>query len=261
VPEQPDASRPAEWQQLKAEGSQERLADRVSGKLRQNGLLATTYGARNVRMDLDGPLRSVWDRGHVSMGDLWSYYRRYPYLTRLRDRSVLEQALRSVLDEFTWEHEGFALAEGFDESAASYRGVTIPHKGGFGPITDATLVLLPSIALEQQEPAEPNKDDEAGPSVVDGAPPIRGTTLVDQPAPPANVRFYGVTHINPERYGRDFSQIAQEVLQHLAAEGIDLSVTVEINATKRDGFADDKVRTILENAKTLKFDQYGFENK
>jgi predicted AAA+ superfamily ATPase len=66
LPDQPDPARPAGWQTLKAEGSQERLADRVSAKLRQGGLLATSYGARNVRMDLDGPLRSTWEHGHVT---------------------------------------------------------------------------------------------------------------------------------------------------------------------------------------------------
>src|SRR5680860_1518391 len=99
LPDQPDPARPAEWQALKAEGSQERLADRVSVKLRQGGLLATTYGARNVRMDFDGALASAWEPGHVTVGELWSYYRRYPYLTRLRDRSVLERAVAAALDD------------------------------------------------------------------------------------------------------------------------------------------------------------------
>jgi hypothetical protein len=34
---------------------------------------------------------------------------------------------------------------------------------------------------------------------------------------------------------------------------------VEIRATKSDGFPDDKVRVVNENARTLKFDQFGFE--
>jgi hypothetical protein len=76
VPDQPDPGKHLTWQALKAEGAQARLADRVSAKLRTDGLLTTTYAARNIRMDLDGPLQSVWSRGHVSVGDLWSYYRR-----------------------------------------------------------------------------------------------------------------------------------------------------------------------------------------
>lgn len=268
VPAQPDAARPSEWDVIKAEGSQPSLADRVTAKLRQGGLLATTYGARNVRMDLDGPLKAAWTRGHVSVGDLWSFYRKYPYLTRLRDRSVLDAAVRSVLNELTWEMEGYALAEGFDEAAARYQGLTIPHEGSFGHISDSTLLVLPSIARQQQEaerpapppdPEDTEKDHEKGKdgSGNDGEQPVP-----PQPAPPApeNVRFFGVMELNPERYGRDLTRVAQEVLQHLAAvDGAQLQVRVEISAVKPDGFPDDTVRIVTENAKTLKFEQFGFE--
>ena len=53
-----------------------------------------------------------------------------------------------------------------------------------------------------------------------------------------------------------------EVIQHLAApEGVDLEITVEITASKKDGFPDDKTRIVSENARTLKFDQFGFEDR
>jgi len=52
------------------------------------------------------------------------------------------------------------------------------------------------------------------------------------------------------------------VLQHLAAaDGVALEVTVEVTAVKPEGFSDDKVRVVLENARTLKFDQFGFERE
>ena len=92
-------------------------------------MLATTYGSRNVRMDLDGPLRSAWERGHVSVGDLWSYYRRYPYLTRLRDRAVLEGALRSALDDMMWEYDGLALAGSYDDATGRYLGLASYNAG------------------------------------------------------------------------------------------------------------------------------------
>ena len=60
---------------------------------------------------------------------------------------------------------------------------------------------------------------------------------------------------------RDFTRISQEILQHLSAmEGVDLDITVEIRASKSDGFPEDKVRVILENSSALKFDQSGFES-
>src|SRR5690606_35062006 len=156
-------------------------------------------------------------------------------------------AVRSVLDELTWEAEGFALAEGFDETTGKYVGLTIPHRGGFGQISDATLLVLPALALQQlaEERPAPEVVVQGGGDGGDQGTiaPLGGGTPpepVNVPPPPQNVHFFGVMRLNPERYGRDLTRIAQEVLQHLAAvDGATLEVTVEIRATKPDGFPDD----------------------
>jgi hypothetical protein len=41
--------------------------------------------------------------------------------------------------------------------------------------------------------------------------------------------------------------------------GVDLVVKIEIEATDTTGFDENTIRTVSENAKTLKFDQAGFE--
>jgi hypothetical protein len=52
------------------------------------------------------------------------------------------------------------------------------------------------------------------------------------------------------------------VIQHLAAvDGVELEVRLEISAVAKDGFDEAKVRTIAENAHTLKFEQSGFESE
>jgi hypothetical protein len=88
------------------------------------------------------------------------------------------------------------------------------------------------------------------------------TSPAPEPPPgPKNTRFYGTARLDPERYVRDFNKLYQEVIQHLAApDGVDLETTVEISASKRDGYPDDKARIVTENARTLKFEQYGFED-
>ena len=56
--------------------------------------------------------------------------------------------------------------------------------------------------------------------------------------------------------------MSQEVLQQLAAvDGSQLEVTIEVHAHAPQGFPDDKVRVVLENARTLKFEQSSFEDK
>ena len=269
VPEQPDPARPAGWTRMKAEGSQEGLADRVSVKLRQNGMLATTYGARNVRMDLDGPLASLWESGHVTFAELWACYRRYPYLTRLRDRSVLEQAVASVVSELLWETEGFAVADAYDEAAGRYLGLVAYNHGSSGTLTDETLIVEPEVAAAQLDAdaqardavVEASSDEDRSrtgpttPMIPDAPEDATGEKLLD-------VRFFGAATLDPERYARDFNKVVQEVLQHLTAvAGTQLEVSVEVTATNPAGFPQDKVRIVTENARTLKFDQFGFEDR
>ncbi|HEX3960596.1 MAG TPA: Swt1 family HEPN domain-containing protein [Trebonia sp.] len=95
-----------------------------------------------------------------------------------------------------------------------------------------------------------------------GTIPRPGGDSATAPLAPKNVRFYGTVSLDPERYTRDFGRLYQEVIQHLAAtDDVDLKITVEIEAVKKDGYPDDKARIVSENARTLKFDQSGFEDR
>jgi hypothetical protein len=52
------------------------------------------------------------------------------------------------------------------------------------------------------------------------------------------------------------------VLSHLTSLlGTNVQITVEIAATNDEGFPDTTVRNVTENAKTLKFTDYGFEDR
>lgn len=73
-------------------------------------------------------------------------------------------------------------------------------------------------------------------------------------------RFHGAVSLDPVRASRDASQIAEAVIQHLAAlRDANVQVTMEIQAEIPSGAPDDVVRTVTENARTLKFDTFGFE--
>lgn len=53
------------------------------------------------------------------------------------------------------------------------------------------------------------------------------------PPDPTNTRFFGVYHVDAERYGRDFSKLGQEILAQIAGvNGVNLDITVEIHAKK-----------------------------
>lgn len=263
VPVQPQADRPVTWDVVRADGAHERLAERASDKLCKADLLRTVHGARSIRFDLDNRLPSVWQNGHVRVGELWGYYCRHPYLPRLRDRGVLDDGILGVgvASELTWDAEGFAVAARYDEETGRYLGLTIPGQDPFGQITDQTLLVRPELALAQRDAERP---EPPGPTPQPPGPqqrPPRPSTPPPQPEL-KNTRFFGVARLNPERYARDLTRLSKEIIQHLAApEGVELEVRVDIVARKADGFPEDKVRIVAENARTLKFESYGFEDR
>ncbi|HBX79994.1 MAG TPA: hypothetical protein DEH05_02530 [Propionibacteriaceae bacterium] len=267
VPVQDDPARPPSLTVERADGAATWLAERVSDRLGRAGLLTTSLAARTVRLELDQHLRSVWERGHVSVGELWGYYSRYPYLTRVRDRSVLVDAVESTLGILLWQVEGFALADSYDSTNGRYSGLVIPSGDArFGQITDSTLLVSPAVALAQTSSAPVDQLPGGHPAVASAGEMSSGvlTASVDEvpQGPRRPTRFVGVYAVDPERYARDLTRVSQEVLQQLAATpGIRLDITLEIQASANEGFDDARIRVVAENARTLRFTHAAFEEE
>ena len=275
IPEQPVPSQPITWTVEKADGSEPQLAVRVTDRLRRSGALTDVTSPRTIRLDLDQRLAKAWEAGHISVGTLWDYYAQYPYLTRMRDRAVLDAGIADVVSLITWREEGFALADGFDSSTGRYSGLVLPGGDAHGvAITDATLIVRPDIAEAQAVAERPavdpgstlvsEADDVPAPLGGEvcascGLPTHVGPCSTEQ-AVAKHTRYFGAYAVDSSRYARDFTRLSQEVLQHLAAvDDVDITITVEVEARSADGFADDKIRVISENARTLKFTQSTFE--
>jgi hypothetical protein len=182
-------------------------------------------------------------------------------MTRLRERSVLDHGLTRP-QSLVWQHDGFALADGYDDTTRRYRGLVLPSDNQTITITNDTLIVKPDVAQEQREREETEAGERAefpeGGSEEEGK--ENRVKRVDTPQATAKTRFFGSKTLNPDRYGLDFKRLADEVLAHLATTpGIQLEIRVEIEALAPDGFDDTKLRTINENAHTLKFDSTEFE--
>ena len=52
-----------------------------------------------------------------------------------------------------------------------------------------------------------------------------------------------------------------EIAPHLLAEGAEVEISIEIHAKNPNGYSDAKIRTIKENARTLKLDTAEFEDE
>ena len=161
-----------------------------------------------------------------------------------------------------WQTDAFALATGFDSNTGRYVGLWLPADKNSAPTpTDSLLLVRPDVAEKQRE-----KDS----NTVIVEPPIGGGTTTpvagDEPkvvpveVSPSKTRFFGVKTISSDKIALDFKNISDEILANLRRPGVSLVVRVEIEASNSTGFEESTVRTVSENAKTLKFDQSGFES-
>ena len=259
---------PVTWQALRLTG-QDALAVRAAKKLKNDDLLATALGGTMLRMWLDKiPL---WRGDHVSVRQLVDDFARYTYLPRLKDASVLLEAIRAGLALLTWEQDGFAFADSFDEGAGRYRGLRCGQQVALADATAPGVLVKPAVArqqLEAERVAPPVGATHVETPVVDGtggAGPGAGSTgatgttgTTGKGALPT--RYHGTVTLDATRVGRDASRIADEVISHLAGlVGATVTVTLEIEAEIPAGAPDHVVRTVTENGRTLKFTSQGFE--
>ncbi|NNG19379.1 ATP-binding protein [Naumannella sp. ID2617S] len=244
---------------LKVEGQAHSLAERVGRKLGNEGLIATQQAASVIRQQLN-QVPALWAGGTISLARLWEAYATYPYLPRLRDIQVLREGVRE--QPMLWVQDGFALATGLDGDRL--RGLVLPDDRDFDAInvTGETLLVRPDVAQQQRDAEHPPIPPMPGSGATPDVPVSSGDSgSAPAPASPSGPnRFYGSVQLSPDRYGPDFARIAEAVLAHLAAApGVRLEVSLEIEATVDGEFDTARMRTVSENATTLKFDSSGFE--
>jgi len=90
----------------------------------------------------------------------------------------------------------------------------------------------------------------------------RGSGPISTPSPPGpapKTRYFGVRTLDPERYAVDFGKINAGPAAPRGPPGVQLNVRIEIEAQAPEGFDDTRIRTVSENAATLKFDRSSFE--
>ena len=255
-----------EWQALRLTG-QDPLAVRASKKLRSEELLVPVLAGTRLRMELDRV--PLWGGNHVEIRQLADHFARYLYLPRLAGPEVLIRAIQDGLGLLLWTDESFAYADSFDEATSRYRGLRCGREVPLlDPASDGLLVK-PEVAITQQnaEPAAAATGAgvaETVPTGSAGSHAAEGTSPGPTPTPPEQKarRFHGAVSLDSTRVGRDASQIADEVIAHLAGlVGAKVTVTLEIEAEIPSGAPDHVVRTVTENSRTLKFSSQGFERE
>jgi len=268
VPVQEDPRAGITWETYRLTG-QESLAVRAAQRLRKDERLLSVLAGTLLRMEIDKV--PLWRGNHVSVRQLVEDFARYLYLPRLTKPDVLYEAIRDGVRLLSWDIDGFAYADAFDESTGRYRGLRVLNAIH---LSDDGLVVRPDVASAQlkaeSQISETAATEEGRAAVGESVSADYRTgsaetsyALGPEPEPePAPVlkRFYGSVNLDPARVGRDAALIGEEVISHLVAlVGAEVEVTLEIEAKLPGGVPEHVVRVVTENSRALKFKTQGFE--
>jgi hypothetical protein len=194
---------------------------------------------------------------------------------------VLLEAVRQGVGQFTWR-DYFAYAGGWDEAKQRYLGLVAGQAGGQIVLDGQSLIVKPEAAQRQIEADEAEQrrlEEERRRRETEtqgvrrggaedwqrGAPGGgSGAETVDKDSTlrltKKGRRFYGTVELNATRIGRDAGQIAETIIQHpTTLPNAKVTLTLEIHADLPDGASDHIIRTVTENAHTLKVKDFSFE--
>lgn len=256
-PVQETAQSEVDWMTGKVP-AQDGLLSRASKKLVSEEGLLPELGPARLDRDLQ---KYIWNgKAHLSLKELWEYLNRYTYLPRLKDKHVLVRAVQAAVSNML--PGPFAYAERWDEAASKYQGLVIDRNQNALVVIDADSLIVKSDIAEQHRPA-PQQPAAAGTPAEKGGSTIPATSggapaaPTGAPAPtgePQPTRFVGTVMISPDRPAREIHQIVEAVVEQLTTlSGCSVSIKLEIDAERPEGFDRSKVRTITENANTLGF--------
>lgn len=250
------------WECSRISGGTEGIALKAEKKLRQTEALIMKWAPALLLMELDNLLWKESDS--IGVKKLWEYLCTYCYLPRLAGYSVLENAIKEGLNST----EYFAIAAARKDN----RFFDLKYNQYVVSINISDLLVRKECAQRQieSEKIQPLVNDSETESIRAGQISERNQEPLkdsDNGEPPINDneasrnrRFYMSAQLDTTRINRDVQRLVEEIISHLTAiEGVNIAVSLEVNAEIEEGFSASTVRTIMENCKALKLKNYGIE--
>ena len=231
------------------------LAGNASSFLRTEELLIPQLSGVRLRIELDRiPL---WRGDRISIKELSEHFAKYIYLPRLKNKTVLLDAIRDGVQAVQWEKETFAYAAGWDEAKQRYLQLVAGQ--AVNVIVDGQSVLVkPTVAAAQLEaeareretkrlaalaqaeaarPAQPSLTASPSPLLSEHRSPFPLTATQAGPTPPTPTyqptlpmtekpveqstsklhRFYASVQINERIMGTEAGRVMDEVVKHLTS--------------------------------------------
>jgi hypothetical protein len=200
-------------------------------------------------------LKPLWpeDKPHLAISEVADWFAAYVYLPKLRDRVVLETAVRDAVAKLD---PTFGYADGYDEATTTYTGLVVAKSPPimFAP---SAVIVRADVAFEHAKVTggvlAGGKDDGL----------VTGGVVSKEPATPRQpCRFYGSVEIDMGRPVKAFDAILNAVVLELQRNpNAKVKITLEIEAETPSGFSEADIGVVRDNARQLRFkpESTGFE--
>ena len=242
----------------------ENFYSRALQKLQENEWLIRNWAPENLQQELQ---RYLWrDSNHVNTLQLWEYFTRYCYLPRLLNKDVLKASLERGIASADAPFGYAPKVEG-----DTYKGIVLGKPTSI-VFDNEAVIVRPEIARDAlSKLSTPVVTPPSDPiATVERSMPIEARGSSDKPMIPTpsptlkqrKTRYHGSVSLDPQRANHDMGNLVKEVIQHLTGlTATDVEITLEIRATRSEGFDEQTMRTVNENSRTLKFTSHGFEDR
>lgn len=265
-----------QWEHFPLNPGAANAAQEIERVMKDNELLITTWAP----IHLASMLKSwFWKDGQPEANalEVWQKTCQYLYLPRLKDDQVFQLAIAAGLEH----RDFFGLAQG--KSEARYQGFVFAQRSTV-ILNESLLLIAPTAAaahaaeLEAEEAERQRthqaEDEKRCPTVITtgrGTVPmgVREDTVrahsvsgrVDSvPTVAHKKRFFASIELDPTRAKYQFAELVDEVVQQFTAKhGVQVRISVEVEAETATAFDDTLQRAVKENCRVLKFREADFE--
>ena len=255
------------WDAIRISGGNDSIIVKSAKKMIQNEAVIPQWAPSLLLMELNSVL---WKQANdIQIKKLWEYLCTYCYLPRLANVSVLENAIRTGINSV----EYFAFAAAYDDS----RYIELKFNQNIDIVEQSGYLVKTDIAQNQIAEEAKQSDTQSG-KIVGAVPSIGSENGVPHPilsgdevsgtpdssfAPevPRNRHFYMTAHLDNTRINRDVQKLVEEVISHLSTlDGSKTEISLDVDITAPDGVPSTVVRTVSENCRALKVQDFGFDD-
>ncbi len=239
---------------------------KAAERLSDDDNLICAWGPVLLKMELD---KWLWkDRDFIEIKQLWNYLTSYCYLPRLRDVSVLLDTIRKGV----MSRDGFAIAEAFQDGR--YANLQMRQEI-YGEVPFYGLIVKKEAAERQFAEDERNRQSAEQTEQVSSTTATQVSEsgeyvdevheTSEEPIAPIseskkNRHFSMDVPLDSVRINKEISTYVSEVLSHLMnLPGAEVDIRLDVDIHVPNGAPSNVVTTVSENCRTLKIENFRFE--